>query len=594
MRTRTQARARAWGVACALLGAGALAAPAGAQQGASLRIHVRGSSKVEAVAWSEPNAFVVRGTLLDDAGVPITGAPLAIQLVGPSGSRTDLPEATNCAPPSRGIIRGSAPTPDGYAVETDERGGFCLRGRAGLGGAALRVRFAGNKLYEGSERQIEAEAPGAALSPVVLRFDPAVDAIDLDRESVAITAAIRIDRTDPRYAITGAAMLREGLAVTLEDERGVKLGESITGGDGRARFEVRTASFAGPGQGEVRARFDGGVTLAKATTSQPVVRYAQVALALARPIEPGDAEDGIPIDVEVTSARGPVEGGVVEALRSDERAGTATVQGGKARVIVVFAAGREGSAPLTLRYVPAAPWWQAGPDLQVEVPVQGPGAWRQIALAVLVVAIAGWVLGSWRRAPKPPASADGEVKAPAPSGRAGVQIVGPSEGARGWRGIVTDAHEGTPIGGAEISIVVPSFQGSTEVARVTADEAGAFAVDAPYQPEARLVVHAPEHSAYEQALPPPSTLGITLVTRRRALLERVVRWARRQGAPFEGPPEPTPGHLRRVASRAQDHEVEAWAARVEHAAFGPEPVDEQVELALRGAEPRRGPKGVGA
>ena len=583
-----------WGAACAALAATTIALSARAQPAAQLRVHVRGSSQIDVVAWSEPGAFVLRGTLLDDAGVPIGGAPLIVQLVGGGGALAELPPAQACAPPTRGAPPGPRASPEGYLIETDDRGAFCVRGRAALGDAALRVRFSGSKLYEGSERKVQADTPGTALTPVLLRLDPPVDEIDLDRESIPVVASLQADRRDPARSSPGAPPPREGLAVVLEDERGKRLAEALTGGDGRARFEVRTADLAGPGQGELRTRFDGSGSLAKATATQPVVRRAQATLAPAHPIEPADAEDGVPIDVDVTSSRGPVEAGVVEALRGGESVGAGAVQGGRARVIAAFIAGREGRVPLTLRYVPAAPWWRAGSELQVEVPVRGPGVWRQLVIGALVLGIAGWVLGGWRRAPKPAARADGEAKPPVPSGRAGVQIVGPSEGARGYRGVVTDAHDGAPIAGAEITIVVPTFEGSGVIARVTTDRSGAFSLDAEHRADARLAVNAPLHSAHEQGLPPPSTLGITLVTRRRALLDRLVRWARRHGAPFEGPPEPTPGHVRRVAGRSQDRDVEQWAARLEDAAFGPDAVDEGVEQQIRAVEPRRAPRGAGA
>ena len=582
---------------CALLAASALTigAPAGAQQAPPVRIHVRGSAQVEGNAWSEPDGFVVRGVLIDDAGEPIAAAPLSIQIVSGESARRDLPPAGSCGPPSRGTPQAYRASPEGYALETDERGGFCLRGRGALEkGAALRVQFAGTKLHEGTQSRIEVDALQAGFSSVVLRFDPAVDAIDLDRESLAVTAALRIDRSAASRSAAAGALQREGLTVVLEDERGTKLGEATTGGDGRARFEVKASSLDGPGQGELRARFDGNATLAKASASQPVVRRAQVALALSHPLDPASAEDGIPIDVEVTSARGAVDGGVVEALRAGESVGAGAVQQGKARVIAAFASEREGRVPITLRYVPAAPWWRPGPDLAIQVPVAGPGVWRQVALGALVLAIAGWVLGGWRRAPKPAAAADQEAKAAPPSGRAGVRIMGPSEGAQGWRGTVTDAHDGTPIDGAELTVVVPVFEGTGVIVRVATDQAGAFTIDAAYRSDARLVVHATTHSTYEQALPAPSTLGVALVTRRRAILDRLVRWSRRQGPPFEGPPEPTPGHVRRVASRAQDRDIERWASGIESAAFGPDVVDERVEQELRTGEPRAGARGTSA
>lgn len=581
--------ARVLVVAAVLITLSTSSASRAQQRGVPLRIHVRGSAQIDAVAWSEPEGFVVRGSVIDDARSPISRTTISIQAVGGGGAPIDLPAAGGCA------LEDAAPTAsyrasgDGYAVDTDESGGFCVRGRAPLADkTALRIRFQGNKLYEAVEAKVPMEDRQAAVSPSLLRFDPAVDAIDLDRESVNITVALRVDRSNSRRLANDVAVPREGLTIALEDDRGTKLGEAATGGDGRARFEIKTASFEGPGQGEVRARFGGSALLAKAIAGQSVVRRAQVTLALSRPIDPARADDGVPIDVDVGSSRGPVDGGVVEALRAGESVGAAPVSAGKARVLAVFTAEREGSVPITLRYVPATPWWRPGPELAVNVPVAGPGIGRQIALGALVLAIAGWVLGGWRRAPKTAALPALAAKTELPAGRAGVRIVGPNQGAAGWRGVVADAHEGTPIAQAELTIVVPVFDGSGVTARATTDETGTFTLAGEHRSDARLVVRSSTHSRHEQALPPPSTLSIALVTHRRTIVDRLVRWARRQGAPFEGPPEPTPGHVRRVATRVQHHDVEAWATMIENAAFGAEPVDERVEQQLAAAEPKPG------
>lgn len=553
---------------------------------APLRIHVRGSAQIDAVAWTEPDGFVVRGGVIDDARSPIAGAPISIQAVTSGGAPMSLPAADRCA--EGGAARGREPraSKDGYVVETDESGGFCLRGRAPLADATLRISFRGGKLYDAVEAKVRIETREAPVAPVNLRFEPPVDTVDLDRESEHVTVALQIDRDGARALAGDAPFERQGLTIVLEDERGAELARAPTGGDGRAKLDVKTTSLSGPGRGALRARFDGGVRLASASVSQVIVRRAHVTLALSRPIAPARADDGVPIDVDVRWSRGPVDGGVVEALRAGEAVGAAAVVDGKARVIAAFAAEREGVVPLELRYVPSAPWWLPGPELAVDVPVTGPGIWRHVALGALVLAIAGWVLGGWRRAPKRAAAAASEAKDDAPPGRAGVRVMGPAAQSAGWSGVVSDAHDGTPIARAELTIVVPAFEGTGVVARAVTDEAGAFSIDAAHRSDARLVVRSPEHSSYEQALPPPSRLAVALVTRRRALLDRLVRWARRHGAPFEGPPEPTPGHVRRVASRVQQHDVERWATQIERAAFGPEPVDERVEQNLTAAEPK--------
>ncbi|EYF07416.1 Hypothetical protein CAP_0169 [Chondromyces apiculatus DSM 436] len=556
-------------------------------------MHVRGTSQLEAVAWSEASSFTTRGTLLDDAGLPIAWAPLTIQVASGSRGREVLPVPTSCTPPSRGHTQGPRISAGGYLVETNERGSFCVRGRADLGGATLRIEFAGSKLYDGTEQVFRVETTRTPLVVSALQFSPEVAEVDLDREVVPVVTTFQLDRREPAHVGVGTPELREGLTILLEDEAGRRLGSTVTGGDGRARFDVKTADLAAPGQGELRARFEGNEALSKATATQSIVRHAQVSLALSHPIEAGDPEAGIPIDLEVQSSRGPVEGGVVEASRDGEPVGTAMVREGRARLLAVFTSDRETSLPLSVRYVSGTPWWRAGQSLSLQVPVRGPGVWRQVAIGALVLAVAGWILGGWRRAPKPAERADEKNKPALPTGRAGVSVVETSDQARGWKGLVTDAHEGTPIAGATITITVPTFEGTGEVARVVTDRGGEFTMDAAVERDARLVVEAPFHSAHAQALPPPSRLSITLVTRRRALIEHLLQWVKRQGAPFEGPPEPTPGHVRRVARRVEETDTERWAGSIEKAAFGPEAVDEELEKEIKGAEPRRPPRGAG-
>lgn len=563
----------------------------GDADGPSLKIQVKGSVRIQAIATRDAQSFVVRGAVSDDAGVPITTAAVTIQASAAGSGRLpeELPHASLCDRRLHGFRVNRAPNKTEYLVDTDEQGEFCLRGDARLESPALLLRVPGSKFFDGAEMKISFENDEIRSARALLRFEPAVDAIDLDRESVPVTASLRIERGEP-FGNTQSAK-REGLTIFLDDEKDNNVARATTGGDGKARFDVKTASLEGPGAGELRLRFEGSPELARATASTPIVRRAEVKLALERAIGSADPEDGAPIFLDVTSIRGPVSSGVVEALRGSDSVGTGAVDAGKARVIVSFPAERKGSVPLTLRYVSSAPWWMPGPDLRVELPIAGPGIARQILLATLVFAVTAWVLASWRRAPKPARPKDAESVPAPPSGRAGVQVIATTSGQADWRGTVTDAHEGKPIAGASLSIVIPSFEGSGIAARATTDEAGMFTL----KPEsgavpsgARLLVESPAYSTYEQPLPPPSVLSVAIVTRRRALLERLVKWARRHGAPFDGPPEPTPGHVRRAAARANASEIESWAQQIERCAFGPDDIDEQAEQSAKNAEPKAG------
>jgi hypothetical protein len=575
------------------LGTAAHAQPAPPEEPGAIRIQVKGSAQIQGAAHSDGRGFVIRGEVIDDAGATVAGATVTIQaspLEG-GGSRIALPDAAPCERRTRGP-RVSRTAPDEYSIDTDERGAFCVRGEVPLPPSKIHMRFGATKLHDAAEAQVPLDTLEARAARTLLRFEPSLEVIDLDREAVPITASLRIERTD---APLDASAKREGLEVVLEDERGEKVASAVTGGDGRARFDVKTAALDAPGAGELRLRFDGAPGLARSAAAMPVVRRAEVKLALSHPLDSSDPEDGAPVDVDVTSARGPVSGGVVEAMRGAESVGTGAVEDGKARVIVSFPVDRAGSVELSLRYVAAAPWWRAGQELRVDLPIAGPGILRQVLLALVVVIVTAWVIAPWRRAPKSRAPKDADALTAPPSGRAGVQVVASPAGQRGWKGTVMDAHEGTPVTGARLTIVVPAFEGNGVIARGEADERGAFTLSlegssTPTVPSgARLVVESATHSAYEQALPPPSVLAVALVTRRRAVLDRLVRWARRQGSPFDGPPEPTPGHVRRVATRANAREVEAWAMKIEHLAFGPDEVDERTEKDVRSIEPKGGP-----
>jgi hypothetical protein len=574
---------RAWraligtGLPCALALASVLSVP-GSAAAEPLRIQVRGAAQLRVQSWSDGNGFAVRGELVDDAGVPIALAPLIVKAFGENGTQLSLASLLPCDPRAP---RGGRST---EGVVTDERGAFCVRA-AGTTPATITVRYDGSDTYDGGEVRATVESARGPLASVVLRFEPAVDAIDLDRETVPVSGSLRIGKSEA----PGEAPKREGLTVVLEDERGTVLAETKTGGDGRARFELATKTLADPGPGELRLRFPGSDVLAKAQTAQPVVRQVDARLSLAEAPE-GSSDEDIVIEVDVTSSRGPVSGGVVEAVRDGASVGAGAVSAGKAHVVAAIGTERTTAVPITLRYVPAAPWYRPGPELTTEVKIAGTGIWKQLAIATLVFGVAAWVVAGWRRA-KPKPRREDEAGAPPPSGRPGVQVIGRAPSAGGWRGVVVDAHEGTPVPGARLSIVVPAFQGDGVIARALADDHGAFAFEPTAVRDGRLLVEADLHSTYEQALPPPSALHVALITRRRALLDRLVRWARHQGSPFDGPAEPTPGHVRRAAGRLQGHDgerwtaVEKWAAHVESSAFGPEPVHAAEEEAVRGAEP---------
>jgi hypothetical protein len=551
----------------------------------AVKVQVRGSATVKVVATQEDETFTIRGEVVDDIGASLSGAEVEIELVDQASGRSrPLPLFRSCLIDTLDDIEIQANSPVRVDVTTDDRGAFCLRADGQADGAKAVVRYDGTEHYGRTEASAEIEPVEARLTRTLVRFEPPQERIDLDRDTVGITASLSIDRSEASRLRLQTTARREGAELSIVDERGEVVAIASTGGDGRARFEIQTDDLAPPGLGHLAVEFAGSDTLAKASASHPVIRLAEARLRVDQ-IEGDDPEDGIPILVDVVSGRGAVHGGVVEALRGGASIGAGDVEDGRARVVVTFPGGRAADVPVTLRYVPASPWWRPGPELAVDVPVAGPSLWRQILLGAVLGAIAAWILAKWRRAPKPVVPVD-VTQAPPLSGRPGIEVVATSAGQSGWNGMVHDAHEGTPISGALIKIVLPSFDGEDVLAEARSTDGGSFELEgSPPSQGAQLVVEADMHARYEIALPPPSILRVALVTRRRALVDRLVRWARRRGSPFDGPPEPTPGHVRRVAARQRTAEIEEWARKVEHTVFGPDAVDARVEDAVRASEP---------
>lgn len=556
----------AWPLLASL--AGSLVAPTAL----AVPVRVRGGSALEARVTREGGSTRVVAKLVDDGGSPLVGAELRIGLTL-GGKDAALPEPRSC---TRGAPVLRANTAGDVILRTSETGETCLTVSDLPAGAAIHFAYEGDDLREGL--RIERAALQEGLATVALALEDKLAFVDLDEPKQRIAGRLTLTSGRARSTLSG-------LALTLRDENDRELGTTSTSEGGAFAFELDSGALGDAGPGELSLRFGGTPELAEARLDVPVFRRAVVNVTLEHEPEASDPEEGASLQVRVSTRRGPVSEGVVEAMLDGASVGTGSVTSGLSEVIATFARGREASAELDVAYVPSSPWLIAGPPLTVRVPLAEPSRLVNIALAVIVLGIAVWVGASWRRSPKP-LRREEDGRAPPPSGRPGLHVVRPTAAKSGWSGSVVDAHDGSPIAGATLRIVAPSFEGDGVVAATTSGELGEFTLPGSARGDARLLVSSAGHSDFEQLLPTPSVMTIALVTRRRALVARLVRWARQQGAPFDGPPEPTPGHVRRAAARAGAPHVSSWAEGVEHAAFGPDEVDAAQEERLREREPK--------
>src|SRR5262249_10557132 len=159
------------------------------------------------------------------------------------------------------------------------------------------------------------------------------------------------------------------------------------------------------------------------------------------------------------------------------------------------------------------------------VPIRGPGLLSKLpillaGLAVLAFFLVGRV--SVQTSKPEPELAGGD--APQREGKPQVELVRPAErGQQGWTGVVIDAHDGTPIGGARVWIERGTFEGRSVLASVETGDDGRFSLPGigPVGGDERIAAEARLHTRLVKDLPAPGEISVSLAERRRALLAKL-------------------------------------------------------------------------
>lgn len=572
--------------------------PLGGARAQSIKIRVKGSAKISAHAARDASPptnappdglvdLVLSGSLADDAGEPLAGEHVRIKVSresDPRDARTaeGIRGARSCdrdtdRPPTAYAVRveGATDAPDVVTI-SDESGHFCFRARLVPDRYRAQLAWSGKNLVEGGAQDLAFDLSRQTLR---LRFDPPPRIIALDNPRMTIEAAAFVDDEALPHP-------QARLDLSLTNEKNEEVARAATDALGRARFPVEATRLGPPGRGELRVSFAGDRDTAFATQVAEVERRVKVAVRVPA-LEKGEMtpqvpEDGIALVAEVSSIAGPVGEGAVEARIGDAIVGAAPVERGVARLTVTFTApaGSTTEAPVRLRYVPSAPWFEPLGEPTVRVPIRGPSLLSKApilvaGLAVLVFFLIGRVASKGTKVEPAPSKVDLDARN---AGRARVDVVRPAaRGETGWRGAVVDAHEGTPVAGARVWIERGTFEGRTVLASVGVDRRGRFELPdvGPTNAGEQLACEAPLHGRLVQPLPPAGELSIALVLRRRALLQRLVAWAKRRGRPFDSKPEATPGHVRKAAG--DDFQTARWADAIEQAVYGGGDVDARTE-----------------
>lgn len=554
-----------------------------------LHIRVKGSAKIVARASRDQGDLVLTGALSDDAGQPIAGEAVVIHVTRESDPHDQAEAAALRAarvcdrsadrpPPMAYAVRSQGPpdAPD-VVTTTDEAGRFCFRARLVPDRHRAHLTWKGSNLVDASAVDLSFDLSRQA---VVLHFDPAPRIISLDEPRLVLDAtAILDDDAAPRAA--------PGLLLDVSTEK-ADLTKATTDQSGRAHYAIDTKQLGPPGLGELKVSFGGNTDIAFSTHAVDIERHVKVTLAPPALDKPQVPEDGIALPVTVASSAGPVAEGAVEARIGDTVVGAAPVEKGTARLTLTFTS-PDQEALVRLRYVPSSPWYEPLGESTVRVPIRGPSLWTKApilvaGLAVLIFFLIGRVSARQQK-PEP-----APVKDANKEGQARIDVVRPAaRGEPGWRGTVVDAHEGHAVGGARIWIERGTFEGRRILAETLTDPHGRFVLDTPFEQTGgeQLAGEGALYTRLVQPLPEAGELSIALILRRRALLQRLVAWAKRRGEPYDLRPEPTPGHVRRVAGK--DPETAKWADAVEKAVFGAGPVDAQTEGEIERIAPPASP-----
>ena len=543
------------GVAVALIATCAGSAAAAEPPGPLLK--VSGKAAITTEARASGDSFEVRATLSDEVGRPLPNSEMRIRGISPGSS----PTFHRCGAP-RGEAGGE------LLLTTDKSGRLCVA-VTGMPEGSVELSFQDARGYlERAARVVR--LPESVGTSFEVGFDPPLTTLSLDQpvQELGLVARARGSSTPPEAA--------ELLLSLVADGSELELGRVALDGLGEVhRLSVASGSVGHPGPARLvgRLRTHDGQELAQANSA--IMRTATVALSLdagaGASIEPGAT-----LQIHAASTLGPAPTGVVEARSRGLSVAAARVQNGLASLTLPAGSGTLLGNTVSLEYIGAGAGWLPAPPIELRVVAPAASYARYVFWVAAAAFAALAVVLSWRRPPRPRPLSD-----PLPPRiRASVELIEAFGAGGGYAGHVRDAHDGTAVSPALVTFIGPGAHRPVLLQLRTAGD-GSFRVETAGFPDGSLVeVTATLHATLSAPLPVPGVMELSLISRRRALMERLVRWAERRGKPWtRSNGEPTPADIASVAASEAEPEVERWARGLEQLAFGVSPPDAASEQA---------------
>ncbi len=509
------------------------------------QVRVRGSAALEAHTRRQGDHIRVQGTLLDDNGSPIAHSKIALEVVA-----------------SEAHVQ-----PCGGALESDDRGAFCAdvfglgQGRV----SALVSASVNGTLYEAKPIEIFLEPTKGA---VVLTFLKLPVAVYLGKSAEFVVRAETEDGGAATHLPLVVTLDGSPLATGTTDDSGelvVALGEKLTT----------------PGNAELSVKFLGNDELAQEKVSRVLEKRARVSLRFADG-EEGRLKKGIDPDrftLEVIAEKSGtfLPQGEVELFIDDVPERVFPLHDGRASIAASFEPAHE-DATIAIRFLPPNRWVEGDSAISTVAKIKSGTSSRSLFLFIPVVVVAFVLFRRPKRAkPRDLATNAGPARYRNEPSVSVVETL-----ASGFSGRVVDLHERYPIAGARVWLEKKRFAAMEVVASTTTDGEGKFDLPDVSGKDLQVSAEAPYHRILRKSVAGPGSLEISLASRKRAILEQLVIWARSAGPPYDARPEPTPGHVANVTSASN---TRAWAHSLERAAYSDVEVDALVENSLEQMKP---------
>lgn len=499
------------------------------------------------------------GTLFDDTKRPAT-EPVAVRFAAPTSNFV----VKECGELGKEIER----VRDEYLIRPDALGRFCLRIVPAQGtapkmqvDATLAVR-PNSAYFDSADARVVLDA---GKRSVALSFLPAERLVRLDGEARTYQVSALGDDDTPLEAINIALFIGK-----------TALGQATTSEAGRAEFRILPSALGPPGQGELRAEFAGTDAINADSSTFRIEKRVTVDLAidssvreqLAAGVSP---DDGFTFEARANAHGTIVHEGVIELMVNGASMGAGALREGVAKIETKFSP-TTSEIQAELVYRPASTFYEAGLPRPLAIKVAAPSRTRYLPFVIGLVLVGGLLFADLRPKRQREQKSSLHRSIPIVRNLAGIQVVRSLAGIA-VRGRVIDAHTDSPIVGARVWIEAARSFTREPIASTQTDANGEFLMDRALEKDksVALFAEAPFHKVTKLLLHQGGEVVISLTTRKRAILEHLVEWAKRGGKSYDHKPEATPSSVARAGSN--NPRVVRWAHEVEYVAYAPVAVD---------------------